>query len=260
MLDLRGAVRERLAPLRLDPHQEADVVEELTQELEERHARAVSEGRSPEEADAVVRRELGSESFSSEIRAALQTPAPRPEPDAGLAPGPGGVFRGLREDLRYAARLLVKSPLFTLAAVASLGLGVGANTTIFSLVNEVLLNPLPIHEPARVVSFFTTDAKNKDRFQSFLTTSYPNFKDYREQSGQVLSGMAATQFVPLSLTSGGEPQQIFGEMVTGNYFDVLGVRAAVGQTFSFTIAEDEQLGAHPVVVLSDGLWRRRFGA
>jgi hypothetical protein len=87
-----------------------------------------------------------------------------------------------------------------------------------------LLNPLPIHEPARVVSFFTTDAKNKDRFQSFLTTSYPNFKDYREQSGQVLSGMAATQFVPLSLTSGGEPQQIFGEMVTGNYFDVLGVR------------------------------------
>jgi len=260
MFDLRHAVRERLAPLRLDPHQEADVVEELTQELEERHARAVSEGRSPDEADAVVRSELGSESFSSEIQAALQPPAPRPEPDAGLAPGTGGVFRGLGEDLRYAARLLVKSPLFTLAAVASLGLGVGANTTIFSLVNEVLLNPLPIHEPARVVSFFTTDAKNKDRFQSFLTTSYPNFKDYREQSGQVLSGMAATQFVPLSLTSGGEPQQIFGEMVTGNYFDVLGVRAAVGQAFSFTIAEDEQLGAHPVVVLSDGLWRRRFGA
>ena len=135
--------------------------------------------------------------------------------------------------------------------MASLGLGVGANTTIFSLVNEVLLNPLPIHEPARVVSVFTTDAKNKDRFQSFMSTSYPNFKDYREQSGQVLSGMAATLFVPLSLTSGGEPEQIFGEMVTGNYFDVLGVRAAVGQAFSFTPAEDDQLGAHPVVVLSD---------
>ena len=72
MFDLRGAVRERLAPFRLDPHQEADVVEELTQELEERHARAVSEGRSPEEADAVVRTELGSESFSSEIQAALR--------------------------------------------------------------------------------------------------------------------------------------------------------------------------------------------
>jgi macrolide transport system ATP-binding/permease protein len=260
MRDLRGAVRERLAPLRLDPHQEADVVEELTQELEERHARAVREGRSLEEADAVVSRELGSESFSSEIRAALQAPPPRPEPGAGLAAESGGLFRGLREDLRYAARLLVKSPVFTIAAVVSLGLGVGANTTIFSLVSEVLLNPLPIQEPGRVVSVFTTDAKNRDRFQSFMTTSYPNFRDYREQSGQVLSGMAASLFVPLSLTTGGEPEQIFGEMVTGNYFDVVGVRAAVGGVFSFTPAEDEQLGAHPVVVLSEGLWKRRFGA
>ena len=260
MLDLRGAVRERLAPLRLDPHQEADVVEELSQELEERHARAVREGRSPDEADAVVRRELAAESFSSEIRAALQSPAPRPSPDAGLAAGPGGLFGGLREDIRYAARLLVKSPVFTIAAVASLGLGVGANTTIFSVVNEVLLNPLPIQEPARVVSVFTTDAKNRDRFQSFMSISYPNFRDYREQGGQVLSGTAATVFVPLSLTTGGEPEQINGEMVTGNYFDVLGVRAATGQTFSFTAAEDEQLGAHPVVVLSDMLWKRRFGA
>ena len=89
MRDLREAVRERVAPLRLDPHQEADVVEELAQELEERHARVVSEGRSVDEADDVVRRELASESFSSEIRAALQAPAPRPAPDAGLAPEAG---------------------------------------------------------------------------------------------------------------------------------------------------------------------------
>jgi predicted permease len=259
MRDLREQVRERLAPLRLDPHQESDVVEELTQELEERHARAVREGRSAEEADAVVRRELGSESFTSEIQAALKAPLPRPPADGGLAES-GGAFGGLREDLRYAARLLVKSPVFTIAAVVSLGLGVGANTTIFSLVNEVLLNPLPIHESGRVVSVFTTDAKNRERFQSFLTTSYPNFRDYREQGTQVFSGMAASFFVPLSLTSGGDPEQIFGEMVTGNYFDMLGVRAAAGQAFSFTAAEDAQLGAHPVVVLSDGLWRRRFGA
>jgi predicted permease len=137
---------------------------------------------------------------------------------------------------------------------------VGANTTIFSLVNEVLLHPLPVHEPSRLVSVFTTDAKNRARFQGFMTTSYPNFRDYREQAGQVFSGAAASLFVPLSLTSGGTPEQVFGELVTGNYFDVLGVRAAVGQTFSFTDAEDQQLGAHPVVVLSDGLWKRRFGA
>jgi putative ABC transport system permease protein len=260
MRDWRTAVRERLAPRGLHPHQEADVVEELAQELEERHARAMREGHTAEEADGLVSRELGSDSFSAEIRAALDTPAPRPDPDAGLTHDSSGLFSGFREDLRYAARLLVKSPVFTVAAVASLGLGVGANTTIFSLVNEVLLSPLPIHEPSCVVSIFTTDAKNRERFQGFMATSYPNFRDYREQTGQVFSGGAASLFVPLSLTSGGTPEQVFGEVVTGNYFDVLGVRAAIGRTFSFTAAEDEQLGAHPVVVMSDGLWKRRFGA
>jgi predicted permease len=259
MRDWRGAVRERLAPLRLDPHQEADVVEELAQELEERHARAMREGHTEDEADAMVGRELASDSFQEEIRAALKAPAPRPASDAGLAHA-GGVLSGFGEDLRYAARLLVKSPVFTLAAVASLGLGVGANTTIFSVVNELLLDPLPVQEPSRLVSLYTTDAKNRARFQGFLSTSYPNFRDYRERTGDVFSGVAASLFVPLSLTSGGEPEQIFGELVTGNYFDVLGVRAAVGGTFSFTAAEDLQLGAHPVVVMSDGLWKRRFGA
>src|SRR5262245_24348290 len=260
MHDWRGAVRERLAPLRLPAQQEADVVEELSQELEERHASAMRGGQSAEEAAAAVSRELAADTFSTEIRAALATPPPAPPADAGLSPDGGGLLGGFREDLRYAVRLLVKNPLFTLAAVVSLGLGVGANTTIFSLVNEVLLHPFPIQEPARVVSFFTTDAKNKDRFQSFMTTSYPNYKDYREQAASVFSGMTASAFTPLSLTSGGDPEQIFGELVVGNYFDVLSVRAALGQTFSFTPAEDEQVGAHPVVVLSHGLWSRRFGA
>src|SRR5205814_2100144 len=80
----------------------------------------------------------------------------------------GGLLRGLREDVRYAARLLVKSPVFTLAAVVSLGLGVGANTTIFSLVSAVLLHPLPVPEPSRLVSVYTTDAKNRARFQGFM--------------------------------------------------------------------------------------------
>jgi predicted permease len=164
------------------------------------------------------------------------------------------------EDLRYAARLLLKSPLFTLAAVASLGLGVGANTTIFSLVNELLLHPLPIQEPSRVVSVYTTDARNQGRFQRFMTMSYPNLRDYRAQGGHVLGGLAGSLFAPFSLTSGGEPEQILGQVVTGNYFDVLGVPAAVGSTFSWSAAEDEQLGAHPVVVLGHGLWERRFGA
>ena len=217
MPDWRRAVGERLAPLHLEPHQEADVVEELAQELEERHARALRDGHSPEEADVLLRREISSSAFSAEIRAALGPPATPSAPDGGLAPGRGGLLSGFGDDLRYAARLLVKSPLFTLAAVMSLGLGVGANTTIFSVVSEVLLNPLPVQEPDRLVSLFTTDAKNKARFQGFMTTSYPNFKDYREQGRQVFTDAADYVFTPVSLTSaGGEPEQVFGEVVTGN--------------------------------------------
>src|SRR5450432_652469 len=213
MPDWRRAVGERLSSLHLDPYQEADLVEELGQELEERHARALREGHTAEEADAFVRRELAATSFTAEIRAALGSPASPPAVDEGLAGGSGNVFSGLREDVRYAIRLLAKSPGFTLAAVLSLGLGVGANTTIFSLVNEVLLHPLPVQDASRLVSVFTTDAKNQARNQGFLTTSFPNYRDYREQGGRVLSGATAYIFTPLSLTSGGEPEQVFGEVV-----------------------------------------------
>src|SRR5947207_8587396 len=177
MHDFRAAVRERLSSLDLEPDQEADVVEELAQELEQRHARALREGEVVADAEDWIRRELGTPAFAAELRAALPAPTPASPPDGGLAPGRGRVSFGLREDLRYAARLLVKSPLFTLAAVLSLALGVGANTTIFSLVSEVLLNPFTIQDSQRVVSVFTTDAKNKDRFQGFMQMSYPNFRD-----------------------------------------------------------------------------------
>jgi hypothetical protein len=88
-----------------------------------------------------------------------------------------------------------------------------------------------------------------------MATSYPNFRDYREQAENVFSGTAATVFAPLSLTKRRTPEQVFGEMVTGNYFDVLGVRAAVGQTFSFTAAKTSSWARIRWVVLSDGLWK-----
>jgi predicted permease len=162
----------------------------------------------------------------------------------------------LLHDLRYGVRVLLKTPGFTAAAVLSLALGIGANTTIFTLINAVFLNPLPVKEPSRLVGLFTTDEKNTGAFQNFMPVSQPNYRDYQEHS-RVFEGLVMHQNVPLNLASGGEPEQVFGEIVTGNYFDVLGIQPAIGRFF--LAGEDKIPGAAPVVVMGHGLWQRRFG-
>jgi putative ABC transport system permease protein len=164
----------------------------------------------------------------------------------------------LLQDLRYAWRLLWKRPGFTAVAVASLALGVGANTTIFSLVDALFLRPLPVRAPERLVSIFTTDQKNPGTIPS----AHLNWKDLREQNRSfsgVLGYDWAGMNVMLRAPGGGESEPIVlvGQMASGNYFDLLGVHAARGRTFS---PEDDQEGAgRAVVVLSDHFWRERMG-
>lgn len=161
-------------------------------------------------------------------------------------------------DLRFAVRLLFRSPVLTAVAALSLGLGIGANTLIFSLVNEVFLRPLPLKDADRLVSVFTSDARNNDNaFGGFLNTSRLNYEDYR-QKNEVFDALAAHAGAPLSISGGsGEPEQVFGEIVSGNYFEMLGAPLRVGRPF--TPEEDAKVGAAPVTVLSYGLWQRRFG-
>ncbi len=162
-------------------------------------------------------------------------------------------MRTLLKDLRFGARALLKSPGFTLVAVASLALGIGANTAIFSLVNTVLLRPLPAREPSQLVS---VSVLGKD--DSMLAFSYPTYKDFRDRSGDVLSGLFAERLGPMSLSRDGNNQRVWGYLVSGNYFDVLGVGAARGRALN---AEDDRAPlASPVAVLSHGSWVRRFGA
>src|SRR5262245_56528074 len=124
----------------------------------------------------------------------------------------------LLQDLKYGIRLLLKTPAFTVTAALSLALGIGANTTIFTLVNAVLLNPLPLEEPSRLVSVFTADTRNPAEFGGFTPVSDLNFRDYRDRNA-VFSGMTAVAGVQLSLSGGtSEPQQVFGELVSGNFF------------------------------------------
>ncbi len=164
----------------------------------------------------------------------------------------------LLQDLRYGARLLAKAPGFTLVAALSLALGIGANTTIFTLINAVLLNPLPVADPAQLVSVWTTDERNQDgALGGFLQSSPMNYRDLRDQNA-VFSGVAAHTGLPLNISGGtGDPQQVFGEIVTGNYFDVLGAKPLIGR--GFRPDEDVREGASLVAVLGYGEWQKRFG-
>jgi predicted permease len=162
----------------------------------------------------------------------------------------------LLQDLRYGARLLARNPALTIVAALSLALGIGANTTIFTLVNAVLLNPLPVKDVSRLVSVVVTEMRN-GQMTTLNGMSRINAEDIRDHN-TVFSGLAISGFAPLALSgTAGEPEQIFGQIVTGNYFEVLGAPIAAGRTFRPD--EDKELGAQPVVVLSHPLWMRRFG-
>ncbi len=165
-------------------------------------------------------------------------------------------MENLLQDLRYGLRLMRKSPGFTAVAILSLALGIGANTAIFTVVNAVFLHPLPVSDPARLVSIFGTDERNRGGFNQFMPISRPNAADLRQQT-QTLSGMYFEQGTPLNVTLAQRPEQLNGDLVTGNYFDVLGVKPMLGRTF-YT-EEDQQPGRNPVVVLSYAAWQRRFG-
>ncbi len=155
------------------------------------------------------------------------------------------------QDLRYGVRMLLKKKGFTFIAVLSLALGTGANTAIFSLINTALLRPLPIKNPQQLVALNNT-AENRP-FPSF---SYPNYKDFRDRN-EVFSGLIAYRFTPLSLSHDGINERVWGFEVTGNYFEVLGVEAAMGRALS--LDDDRTPGGYPMAVMSYKCWQQRFG-
>jgi predicted permease len=165
----------------------------------------------------------------------------------------------LMQDLKYAARMLRKNPGFSAVAVLSLALGIGANTTIFTVVNAVLLNPLPVREASRLVQMDTVDAKTHvtQARATKMGISFPNARDYRDKS-DVFTGLAAWTIAPLTWSGGSEPKQLAGELVTSNYFDVLGLNPAVGRFFLPT--EDKHPNSDEVAVLSYALWTNKFGS
>src|SRR5262245_55108129 len=157
------------------------------------------------------------------------------------------------QDLRFGMRMLLKSPGFTLVAALTLAVGIGANTAIFSVVNAVLLHPLPYQDPDRLAMLWTDDPKRSIREEG---TSYPNFLAWRSQN-QLFTDLAiCSRGNSVILTGIDEPERVMGEYVSANLFPLLGVNPALGRAFS---ADEERRRAR-VVILSHGLWKRRFGA
>jgi predicted permease len=157
----------------------------------------------------------------------------------------------LWQDLRYGARTLLKKPGFTLIAIITLGLGIGANTAIFSLVNMVTLRPLPVAAADRIV-----EVTPLFKGQSFGAFPYPVYKDFRDKN-EVFDGLAAYSPRPINLSQNGVNERVWGYLASGNYFDLLGVQAIKGRMF--TQEEDLIPGANPIAVVSHGCWQRRFG-
>ena len=161
----------------------------------------------------------------------------------------GHLVETIVQDMRIGLRMLRKSPGFTAVAVITLALGIGGNTAIFSIVNGVLLNPLPFPEPDRLVAL----GESKPHFENG-SISYPNFIDWQKEN-RTFSSMALSRGYGFSLTGRGDAEQVNAEFVSADYFPLLGVNPMLGRTF--TLAE-EQAGAGPVAMISEGLWRRKF--
>src|SRR5204862_5868084 len=158
----------------------------------------------------------------------------------------------LFQDLRYGARQLLKRPGFTLLAVISMALGIGANTAIFSLVDTVAFRPLPVRNPSELQELYGTLHNGAD----YTLLSYPNYKDFRDRN-QVFSGLIAFRITVAGLSHNGNNERIWGTLASGNYFDVLGVPPLLGR--GFLPEEDITPKSHPVVVLSYGRGQNSFG-
>src|SRR5262245_59862994 len=161
----------------------------------------------------------------------------------------------LSHDLKSAFRLLVKNPGFTTVVVATLSLGIGLNTAVFSAVDALLLRPLGgVRSADELVQLY----RSWPGGMNWGSNSLPHYRDLRDRSSDVFSNVAAWGFIPMNVSAGGQPQRIMGEMVSANYFATLGVNEELGRTF--VAEEDSGRRAHPVVVLSHAGWKKLFGA
>jgi putative ABC transport system permease protein len=243
-------LRPRLAGLRLNPEREAEIVEELSQHLDQRYDELRAGGATTGEAHRLALEELREpEALAQQMRSLRQAHIPPP-----ITPGAptGRALAGLSQDLRYAARMLRKQPGFAAVAAVTLALGIGANTAIFSVVYGVLLKPLPFHEPERLVAVWhRAPGLNMPLLEQGAATYFT----YRE-SGRVFEDIALWNIGEVSITGLSEPERAPALFVTDGLLGILRVQPLLGRSFT---KEDDAPGGPLRAVLTHGYWKRRFG-
>jgi putative ABC transport system permease protein len=253
MRDWREVVRQHVRTARLTPTAEADLVEELSQHLEQRHQDLIASGVSPEAAEREVLAELGS--GEELVRGARVSRARGSTPPALGAERGGSIFRGIGGDVRIAFRMLLRSRGFAAAAVLTLALGIGANTAIFGMIDAVLLRAWPFADPDDLVIVWETDRASNTTHEP---ASWPDIVDFRERARTVTDIAAFRGSDETLRVAGAEPVRVSGVLVTPNFFELLGVRPLLGSGFR---PEEGAIGGSGLtVMLSETLWRTRFNS
>jgi len=241
MREWKQEIRNRLASANLSPLREAAIIEELSQHLEDRYNDSLCTGKSEGEAYRIALASLNDDQLlTNELNQIERQPKSDP---VVMGLWRKNMISDIWQDIRYGIRMLKKNPGFTLVAVLTLALGIGANTAIFSVVNAVLLRPLPFPEPDRIVTFIG------------VGWSHGLFA-YNHDQTRTLQSMAAYQDGSVTLTGSGEPERLGEADVTVDFFKTIGWQPAIGRTFT---QQEDSPDNNNVVILSHRLWQRRFG-
>ncbi len=255
MLDWKSEIQKRLRGLRIEPEREAEMLDELSLHMQDNYDELRASGLSHEDARRDVIAELDSTDLVSELQSTQRT---RLESVPEGAPRTGAIFFDFFLDLRYAARTFRKSPGFTAVAILTLALGIGANAAVFTVINSLILNPLPVDHISTLVAINTTQKAKVTQLGDLQLLSYPNFLDLRDRAKSFTSFAAHSNPTAVTMIDKDQPRRVQMELVTANYFETLGLHPSQGRFF--LPDEDTKPGAATVAVLGYSAWQNRFGA
>ena len=250
MHDWKNEIREALSHLALRPLRETEIVEEMGHHLEDRYEDLLLQGYAEDEA---VKKTLSEFRQNERIRDLRELQRAYSEPIELGQEHRASRTAGLWEDLRYAFRMLLSQPGVTLIVILTMGLGIGVNTTLFSTLELLAFRPFDFPNQDRLVTLFE---RHRETGVTSRSVTPGDFADWREQN-QTFEELIATRSSYFDLANAAQPERLSGNFVSTGFFTTLGTPAALGRTFT---AEDHETSKNHVVVLSDGLWRTRFGA